>query len=114
MTLEDWRARGIVPIHYDASDRHHSVLLRTLDQWADLLAINGKQRSVDREIQRIVKAKRANAPDADRGLFDHLFRRINPSERVHLAEVASAAEAEPAWFDAIMTVSAERDRERKS
>ena len=114
VTLEDWRARGIVPIHYDASDQHHSVLLRTLNRWADLSAINGKQRSVDREIQRIVKAKRADAPDADRGLFDHLFRRINPSERVHLTEVATAAGAEPAWFDAIMSVSAERGWERKS
>ena len=114
VTLEDWRARGIVPIHYDASDQHHSVLLRTLNRWADLSAINGKQRSVDREIQRIVKAKRADAPDTDRGLFDHLFRRINPSERVHLTEVATAARAEPAWFDAIMAVSAKRGRERKS
>ena len=114
VTLEDWRARGIVPIHYDASERHHSVLLRTLERWADLSAINGNQGSVDREIRRIVKAKRANAPDTDRGLFDHLFRRTNPSERVHLAEVATAAGAEPSWLDAIMTVSAERDRERKS
>ena len=89
-------------------------MLRTLERWADLSAINGNQGSVDREIRRIVKAKRANAPDTDRGLFDHLFRRTNPSERVHLAEVATAAGAEPSWLDAIMTVSAERDRERKS
>ncbi len=110
VTLEDWRARGIIPIAYDASDGHHSVLLRTLERWAALSAINGRQRVVDREIKRIVKTTRRDAPDADRTLFDHLFRRINPGERVHLAEIATAAGAEPAWLDAIMTVSAESDR----
>ena len=110
VTLEDWRARGIIPISYDASDGHHSVLRQTLERWAVLSAINGKQRVVDREIKRIVTTPRAHAPDADRTLFDHLFRRINPGERVHLAEVATAARAEPAWLDAIMAVSAESDR----
>ena len=112
VALEDWRARGIVPIHYDASGGH-KVLLHMLQQWADLSAINGKQRMVDREIQRIVKSGRADASDADRGLFDHLFRRVNPDERVHLAKVASAAGAEPAWLDSVMAVSAERERQRK-
>ena len=110
VTHEDWRARGIIPIAYDASDGHHTVLRRTLERWAALSAINGKQSVVDREIKRIVTTARADAPDADRALFDHLFRRINPGERVHLAEVATAARAEPAWLDAMMTVSAERVR----
>ena len=113
VALEDWRARGIVPIHYDASDRDHTVLLRTLQRWADLSAINGKQPVVDREIRRIVKSGRADASDAERGLFDHLFRRVSPDERVHLAKVASAVGAEPAWLDAIMTVSEEREWQRK-
>ena len=110
VTLEDWRARGIIPIAYDASDGHHSVLRRTLERWAALSAINGNQRVVDREIKRIVTTTRADAPDADRSLFDHLFRRINSGERVHLAEVATAGLAEPAWLDAIMSVSAETGR----
>ena len=113
VALEDWRARGVVPIRYDDPDRDHKVLLRTLQRWADLSAINGKQRLVDREIRRIVKSRRTDAPDADRGLFDHLFRRVSPDERVHLANVASAASAEPAWLDAILTISAERERQRK-
>ena len=112
VALEDWRARGIVPIRYDASDPDHPVLLRTLQRWADLSAITGQQRIVDREIRRIVKLKRADASDADRALFDHLFRRISPDERAHLAKVASEAGAEPVWLDAIMTVSAERERQR--
>ena len=111
VTLEDWKARGIVPIAYDASDGRHSVLRRTLERWAALSAINGRQRVVDREIRRIVTSARADAPDADRALFDHLFRRINPGERVRLAEVATAARAEPAWLDAIMAVSAEDGRQ---
>lgn len=105
ITLEDWRARGIVPIHYDASE-DHTILHRTLQRWADLSAINGKQRMVDREIRRIVKSGRTDASDADLGLFDHLFRRISPGERVQLAKVASAAGAEPAWLDAVMKVGA--------
>ena len=113
VVLEDWRARGIVPIQYNASDRDHTVLFHMLQRWADLSAINGKQRMVDREIQRIVKSGRADASVADRGLFDHLFRRVNPDERVHLAKVASAAGAEPAWLDSVMAVSAERERQRK-
>ena len=110
VTLQDWRSRGMIPIAYDASDGSHSALLHTLERWAALSAINGRQRVVDREIKRIVKTRRADAPEADLTLFDHLFRRINPAERVHLAEVATAALAEPAWLDAIMTVSAESDR----
>ena len=109
--LEDWRARGIIPIAYDASDGNHSALLRALERWAALSAINGKQRVVDREIKRIVQTARVDAQDGDRTLFDHLFRRVNPGERVHLAEVATAARAEPAWLDAIMAVSTESDRE---
>ncbi len=113
VTLEDWRARGIVPIHYEASDRDHTVLLSMLQRWADLSAINGKQSVVDREIRSIVKLGKAEASDAERGLFDHLFRRVSPAERVHLAKVASAAGAEPAWLDTIMAVSAERERQQK-
>ena len=110
VALEDWRARGVVPIRYDDPDRDHSALLRTLQRWADISAINGKQRLVDREIRRIVKSGRAEAPDCDRELFNHLFRRNSPDERVRLARVASAAGAEPAWLDSILAVSAERDR----
>ena len=113
VALEDWRARGIEPIRYDA-DRDHTVLLRTLQRWAELSAITGQQRILDREIRRIVKSKRADASDPDRGLFDHLFRRVSPEERVHLAKVASEAGAEPAWLDAMLTVSAERERQRQS
>ena len=51
VALAGWRARGIVPIHYDTSGRDHEVLLRLLQRWADLSAINGKQRIVHREIR---------------------------------------------------------------
>ena len=94
VALEDWRARGIEPIRYNA-DQDHTVLLRTLQRWAEFSAITGKQRTVHREIRRIVNSNRADASNADRGLFDHLFRRVSPDERVHLAKVASEAGAEP-------------------
>ena len=110
--LADWRARGITPIRYGAPNGDHSVLCRTLQRWADLSAVNGRRQLVDQEIRRVVKSGRAGASDADRDLFDHLFRRASPDERVHLSEVASAAGAEPAWLDSILEVSAERERRR--
>ena len=111
--VEDWRGRGIVPIHYPAPGRDHSVLSDTLTRWADLSAINGKRRAVDKEVRRIVKTARAEASEADRGLFDHLFRRSNASERVRLAELASAAGADSRWLDAMMVIGSERDRGRR-
>ena len=111
--LEDWRGRGIVPIHYPAPRGDHSVLCNTLMRWANLSAINGKKGAVDKEVRRIVKTKRAAATEADRGLFDHLFRRSSSSERVHLAELTSAARADSTWLDAMMAISSERDRSRR-
>ena len=112
--MEDWRGRGILPIHYPAPHGDHSVLRDTLMRWADLSAINGKKGAVDKEVRRIVKTARGAAMEADRGLFDHLFRRSSTSERVRLAELASTARADSAWLDAMMAISRERDRERGS
>ena len=73
-----------------------------------------KGRAVDIEVRRIVKTDRATASENDRELLDHLFRRSNPGERNRLAALASAAGAEPGWLGAIMSIDAERDRERRS
>ena len=113
VALEDWRARGITPIHYD-SRNHHAALNNTLERWAELLAINGKTKVVEKEIQRIVKAPRAAASDADRDLFDHLLRRSNANERVRLSALASDAKADPKWLDAILEICGGKDRGRKS
>ena len=106
VALEDWKARGITPIHYDAKD-NHSVLCETLERWAKLSAVNGKKKVVDSEIRRIVKATRASALEADRDLFDHLFRRSNGNERIRLSALASDAKADIGWLDAIVSISAE-------
>ncbi|MGA2795910.1 MAG: SIR2 family protein, partial [Roseiarcus sp.] len=53
VALEDWKARGITPIHYDARNSH-SVLRETLEQWAELSAVNGKKDTIDAVIRRIV------------------------------------------------------------
>jgi hypothetical protein len=113
VALEDWKARGITPIHYDEID-NHSVLCKTLERWAELSAVNGKKKTVDAEIRRIVKATRAAAPEADRDLFDHLIRRSNLSERVGLSALASAAKADLGWLDAIVKIGAEKERGRRS
>ena len=101
--LEDWRARGITPIHYD-SNGNHDVLRLTLERWAKLSAINGNPRAVDREIRRIVKNNRTDAPEADRDLFDCLLRRCDPSERTRLATLASDTKADLGWLDAIVGI----------
>ena len=108
--LEGWRARGIEPIHYPAPCEDHSVLGDMLTRWAELSAINGKRQVVEREVRRIVKTDRATATEADRGLFDHLFRRSSASDRERLAEFASAAGAESGWLEAMMAIGRERDQ----
>ena len=108
--LADWRARGIVPIPYPAPNDDHSALVDTLARWADLSAINGKKRLIDKEIRRIVKTDRAASPPIDQALFDHLFRRGNPSERCRMAELASAAGADPGWLGAMMSIDREPQR----
>lgn len=109
VALEDWKARGITPIPYD-SKNGHEILRRTLERWAELSAINGKAAVVDKEIRRIVRVSRAVAPEPDRDLFDHLLRRSNDSERNRLSALASEAQADLGWLDAIMSVRKEKDR----
>ena len=113
VALEDWRARGITPIHYD-SRNDHAALSETLERWAELSAIIGKTKVVEKEIQRIVKTATSAASAMDRDLFDHLLRRSNANERVHLAALASDAKADPGWLDAILEICREKDRGRKS
>lgn len=112
VALEDWKARGITPIHYDEKN-NHTVLRETLERWSKLSAINGKKETVDTEIRRIVKTTRIDASEPDRDLFEHLFRRSNASERIHLSTLASAAKADFGWLDAIVKISAETLRGRK-
>lgn len=110
--LEDWKGRGITPIHYDAANSH-SALLNTLERWADLSAINGKRRLVDAEIKHIVRTNRSAADDADRDLFDHLIRRSDSNERIRLSALASGLKADLGWLDAIGAVAAENEREHR-
>lgn len=112
VALEDWRGRGITPIPYDATDGH-LTLLKTLERWADLSAINGKRTLVDAEVKRIVRKKRGAATDFDRDLFDHLFRRSDSIEVDRLAALASKQKADLGWLVALAAIAAETDRERR-
>jgi hypothetical protein len=111
VALEDWKARGITPIHYDSNDGH-AGLRTTLQRWAKLSRPFENSKVVDAEIRCIVKTNRSAASEVDRDLFDHLFRRSNASERVRLSVLASDAKANLGWLDAIVRISAERDRGR--
>jgi hypothetical protein len=113
VALEDWRGRGITPIHYDSND-NHAALQSTLERWAELSAINGNRKKIDAAIRQIVENARATALDADRDLFDHFLRRSNASERIRLSALASAADADLDWLDAILKVGAEKERVRRT
>jgi len=112
VALADWNGRGITPIHYDSANGHDTLRV-TLERWAALSAINGKQKTVDAELRRTVKTSRSAAKESDRDLFDHFFRRSNASERVRLSALVSDAKAEIGWLDAVVKVCAETERERK-
>ena len=107
VTLEDWRARGITPIRYESSGDDHSQLKRTLVRWAEFSAINGKRSRVDREMKKIVKARRTEASDEERDLFDHLVRRSDPNERLRLSALVSKHNADLGWLDAIVEASSQ-------
>jgi hypothetical protein len=107
--LEDWKSRGITPIPYDKANGH-SNLIKTLERWADLSAINGKKKLVDNEIKRIVQTSRNAANDSDRDLFDHLIRRTDSKERVRLSGLASKQKADFEWLNAICSIAAEKER----
>lgn len=113
VALEDWKARGITPINYDNKD-NHQALLQSLEKWAKFSAVNGEPDSVDREIRRIVKSRRADANEPDCDLFDHFIRRSNTNERVRLSSLASDAGAELGWLNAIVAIGKEKPRLQKS
>jgi hypothetical protein len=110
VSVEDWKGRGITPISYDAANGHQALNL-ALERWASLSAINGKQVVVDREIRRIVGARRSSSNDADRDLFDHLFRRGDVNERARLSALASRHNADTGWLTAINEICHERTQE---
>ncbi len=107
VTLEDWRDRGITPIRYESPSNDHSQLTRTLVQWAEFSAINGKRSRIDREMKNIVRARRTGANDEERDLFDHIIRRSEPSERLRLSSLVSKHNADLGWLDAIVEASSQ-------
>lgn len=114
VALEDWKGRGIVPIPYSTPNHDHSMLSKMLSRWAEISANNGKRRVIDKEIQRIVKKARAAASEVDQGLFDHLFRRSDSTEKARLSELVSCAGAEPGWLDAMLTIEARQNLGHRS
>lgn len=110
VVVEDWKGRGITPIAYDSTN-NHQALLDLLERWAALSAVNGAPRKVDAEVKRIVRTPRSAADESDRDFFDHLLRRGNANERVRLAGLASKANADTSWLDAIADIALERESE---
>jgi hypothetical protein len=106
VTLEQWRGRGITPIHYNSTN-HHSALAKALERWADLSIANGKKGLVEAEIRRVVAKPRGAADIPDRDLFDHLIRRGDTNDRARFAALASKAGADVGWLDAITDITYE-------
>ena len=111
--LEDWKARGIIPIQYKSQGNDHSQLQRTLARWAEFSAINGDKSRVEHELKRIVKTTRAEASEEDRDSFDHFIRRSDTNERIRLSKLVSKYKADLGWLDAIVAMSSEESRESR-
>lgn len=107
--IEDWKGRGITPIPYSDQNKH-AELSATIAMWAEFSAINGDPARVDREIKRIVAKPRPSASEADRDLFDHLVRRMGPTEKGFLSATISASGADISWLTAMLNVSRESAR----
>ncbi len=106
VTLADWRGRGIVPIPYHKSNSHQ-VLKDTLDAWAEISPHNGKPDKIDSLLRRLV-AKPPNAMgQSTSDLFEHLYRRGNDAERLHILDVITKAAAHHGWLDIAMDVDDE-------
>ena len=111
--LEDWKGRGIVPIAYPSPNHDHSILSNTLSRWAALSANNGSRRIIEKEARSIVKKERAKATEAEQGLFDHLYRRGDSSERTRMAQQVSEAGGDASWLDAMMRIGRQREQGRQ-
>lgn len=111
VAMEDWKGRGITPIHYPADGADHSVLLNTLRKWADLSAINGKADAIHALLKRVVRKSREDAHEANRDLFDHLVRRSSQHERLNIASMITQQRADTSWLDAIISISSEHEKE---
>lgn len=103
--LEDWRGRGIEPIPYSHAN-DHEMLAKTLIAWAKLSPHTGARADLDATLCRLVKRKRAIAPQQDRDLFDHLIRR-DRVDRPRVTALVSAAGADVSWLDAIAAIAEE-------
>ena len=99
--LADWKGRGFIPIYYGCD---HARLRDGLSRWADLSPLGNDGEAVESEIRRIVRSPMTLAAESDRQMFEHLFRRAHPEERIRLTHVAEVAGADFGWLDAILSV----------
>jgi NAD-dependent SIR2 family protein deacetylase len=106
IVLEDWRARGIIPIPYESANGHVQ-LAHTLGKWASFSAINGKPELVASTIKNIARKKRNLASERERDLFEHLYRRGSNIERQRFMEVVTQVQPEIAWLDALLSIDRE-------
>ena len=111
VAVEDWRGRGITPIGYDSANEH-AMLGELLAEWARLSAVNGDRRVAEAAVRRAVRLPRDAASEANKDLFDHLFRRSNAGERLRIAEVATDAKADASWLEAMCKIGDDTDRRR--
>lgn len=109
VAIEDWKGRGITPICYDDKNKHR-ILLNTLKKWVEISSKNGNTDHVDSELKRIVKKRRSESSDADRDLFDYLFRYSDKNDRTRLTFLITKASAEISWLDAIIEIVREQER----
>mgnify|MGYP000447736085 CR=1 FL=1 len=101
VSIEDWRGRGITPIHYDSANGH-AALGRLLERWAALSAGPTREREVERTLIRLTRQPYATASQSERDFVGHLFRREGTNERRQLLRRLSGSRAHIDWLDTLL------------
>jgi hypothetical protein len=99
-TRADWRSRGIIPIVYSDADGHRA-LRETLDIWSRSVPEPDNEKWWQRRVSKIVKTARSQSSEADRSLFDYLFRRAAGAERFEFLRFVTGKGASLDWLDSI-------------
>ena len=98
--LADWRARGIIPIPYNA-ENGHAALEQTLSSWAESAPEPGTDQWAIERAKSIAAKPRSEASEHEKSLFAYLIERASLTDRMRVVEAISAANAGPDWLDEI-------------
>lgn len=107
VSLADWKARGITPIHYEAPDGVHLALERAIEIWSQLSPFEDPEKYLKKFIQEILNNSvvywQRNGPDKIE-LIKHFVRRSNTVELEIMIDLIGKSSAAIEWLDVVNTV----------